>query len=74
MPVVLSVAEKPSVAKGIASVLGGPSPPSRQGRSRYNRIYELPDVEVGAGVGRSRMLVTSVAGHLKEIDFEAPYE
>ena len=72
--VVLSVAEKPSVAKGVAAILAGSSSPqSRQGRSTYNRIYEF-DCEVGGGIGSCRMHMTSVTGHLQEIEFQPPYE
>jgi DNA topoisomerase-3 len=73
--VVLSVAEKPSVAKGVATILagGGAHPPgSRNGRSPYNRIYEL-ECDVG-DLGRCRMNMTSVSGHLQELEFQPPYE
>lgn len=69
---VLSVAEKPSVAKGVAQILGGGRVSSRNGRSQYNRIYEL-ECDVG-NLGRCKMNFTSVAGHLQEIEFQSPYE
>ncbi|EEC74578.1 hypothetical protein OsI_10148 [Oryza sativa Indica Group] len=66
---VLNVAEKPSVAKSVAEILSRPSGGmrSREGRSRYNRVFEF-DYSIG---GRAcHMLVTSVTGHLMELEFD----
>ena len=73
-PVVLMVAEKPAVAKGLAQLLSGhAAPASRQGQSPYNRIFELAGVEVGA-LGACALRITSVAGHLRELEFAAPFD
>ena len=42
---ILAVAEKPSVAKELASILSNNRAGSRQGRSPYNRIFECNNVE-----------------------------
>lgn len=67
---VLNVAEKPSVAKSVAEILsrrGGGGLRSREGRSRYNRVFEF---EYAIGGQLCYMLMTSVTGHLMEIDFD----
>ncbi len=70
--VVLSVAEKPTVAKGIAGILGGGGGvQSRNGRSIYNRIFTV-EHEVGQW-GKCLVNITSVTGHLHETDFVEPY-
>lgn len=66
---VLNVAEKPSVAKAVAEILSRSSGGmrSRAGRSRYNRVFEF---EYAIGSQACHMLVTSVTGHLMELEFE----
>ncbi|KAK6923709.1 TOPRIM domain [Dillenia turbinata] len=67
---VLNVAEKPSVAKTVAGVLagrGGGTIRTRQGRSRYNMIFEFSYMIRGQ---KCHMLVTSVTGHLMELEFK----
>ncbi|XP_021810979.1 DNA topoisomerase 3-alpha isoform X1 [Prunus avium] len=65
---VLNVAEKPSVAKSVASILSGnQNLRMREGRSRYNKIYEFNYSINGLPC---HMLVTSVTGHLMELEFE----
>jgi len=45
---VLSVAEKPSVAKELACIIGRTREPRRRpGLSRYNQLFDIPDCEVG---------------------------
>ena len=69
---VLNVAEKPSVAKSVAEILSreGGGMQTRAGRSRYNRVFEF-NYNIG---GRAcHMLVTSVTGHLMELDFDDRY-
>lgn len=74
-PVVLNVAEKPSVAKELARVLNGGRPPSsKQGKAMYNRIYTF-SCDGGPMLGGVvNMKMTSVAGHMMEFAFESPYE
>ena len=72
---VLSVAEKPSVAKELSRIMnGGREPRSRRGISPYNHNFDVSDVELGAGQGqrgqRGSMVVTSVSGHMMEINFD----
>jgi len=69
---VLNVAEKPSVASAIASILGEGRAKKSQGQSPFNPIFEFPCHL--PGVGRVTMVVTSVAGHLLENEFEGKYK
>ncbi|XP_062093553.1 DNA topoisomerase 3-alpha [Humulus lupulus] len=65
---VLNVAEKPSVAKSVAGILSrNQGLRVRDGRSRYNRIFEFAYSINGQP---THMLVTSVTGHLMELEFE----
>ncbi|OEL29588.1 DNA topoisomerase 3-alpha [Dichanthelium oligosanthes] len=64
---VLNVAEKPSVAKAVAEILSRGSMQSRAGRSQYNRVFEFNYAINGRAC---RMLVTSVTGHLMELEFD----
>ncbi|KAJ3673895.1 hypothetical protein LUZ60_005887 [Juncus effusus] len=71
---VLNVAEKPSVAKSVAEILsrgGGGGMRTRDGRSRYNRVFEFEYTIRGQ---RCLMLVTSVTGHLMELEFDERYK
>lgn len=67
---VLSVAEKPSVAKEIANILSRGQYATKDGASRYNRIFEFQRHHEQRPC---TMLVTSVIGHLKEMDFPENY-
>ncbi|GMP25160.1 hypothetical protein CsSME_00002157 [Camellia sinensis var. sinensis] len=70
---VLNVAEKPSVAKAVAGILSKSSQCGmrvRDGRSRFNRIFEFAYTIHGQ---QCHMLFTSVTGHLMELDFEDRY-
>ncbi|KAG7396429.1 DNA topoisomerase 3-alpha [Phytophthora boehmeriae] len=64
---VLNVAEKPSVAKEIANILSSGHSQRRPGFSKYNALFEFPYDIRGQQV---QMVVTSVTGHLMELDFE----
>ena len=66
----LNVAEKPSVAKELSKILSHSSASSRPGASPYNTVYEFDGQLDG---GPCRMVVTSVLGHLMEMDFEEQY-
>lgn len=65
---VLNVAEKPSVAKEIANILSSGRSQRRAGFSKYNALFEFPYQIRGQ---QSQMVVTSVIGHIMELDFEA---
>lgn len=68
----LNVAEKPSAAKEITTVLSsGQGYRSRSGRSRYNPIYEFGLTIQNTPVN---MTFTSVTGHLKGSDFESRFQ
>lgn len=60
--VALCIAEKPSVAKGIATILSKNNYSRRPNISKYNQVYEftyaMDDVVY-------HMIVTSVLGHIK---------
>ncbi|GAV72584.1 Topoisom_bac domain-containing protein/zf-C4_Topoisom domain-containing protein/Toprim domain-containing protein/zf-GRF domain-containing protein, partial [Cephalotus follicularis] len=68
---VLNVAEKPSVAKSVSSILSrNQGLRVREGRSRYNKIFEFNCRINGQPC---HMLFTSVTGHLMELDFDDRY-
>nr|XP_043611083.1 DNA topoisomerase 3-alpha [Erigeron canadensis] len=68
---VLNVAEKPSVAKTVSTILSGNQGfRTREGRSRYNKIFEFNYM---INEQPCHMVFTSVTGHLMEIDFEPRY-
>ncbi|DAZ94738.1 TPA: hypothetical protein N0F65_011554 [Lagenidium giganteum] len=67
---VLNVAEKPSVAKEISNILSSGSYQWRQGFSQYNPLYEFQYQIQNQPV---RMVMTSVIGHLMEMDFPPEY-
>ncbi|KAK8325657.1 hypothetical protein V6Z11_A11G064400 [Gossypium hirsutum] len=65
---VLNVAEKPSVAKSVSGILSrNQGLRVRDGRSRYNRLFEFNYLIRGQPC---HMLFTSVTGHLMELEFE----
>ncbi|XVF61075.1 hypothetical protein PTKIN_Ptkin08bG0100100 [Pterospermum kingtungense] len=65
---VLNVAEKPSVAKSVAAILSrNQGLRVRDGRSRFNKIFEFNYSIRGQPC---HMLFTSVTGHLMELEFE----
>ena len=68
---VLSVAEKPSVARELAAILSHGSFSTREGKSRYNKLFEFSCALDGQ---QCQMTMTSVVGHLMEIDFEQQYK
>lgn len=67
---VLNVAEKPSVAKTVSQLLSQNNLRVREGRSRFNKIFEF-----GYAIGNQHCLMsmTSVSGHLMELEFEERY-
>lgn len=66
----LNVAEKPSVAKAVSGILSGNQARVREGRSRYNKIFEFDYTIRGQPI---HMLFTSVTGHLMELEFDDRY-
>ncbi|KAI9911606.1 hypothetical protein PsorP6_009585 [Peronosclerospora sorghi] len=64
---VLNVAEKPSVAKEIATILSCGRFERRPGFSKYNALFEFPYQIRGQQV---QMVVTSVTGHMMELEFD----
>ncbi len=72
---ILNVAEKPSVARELAAVLSGTHPayPPMHG-SGDKKYFEFPYTMPGPQcTGPVTMLVTSVRGHLMEIQFDQKY-
>ncbi|KAM0010768.1 putative DNA topoisomerase [Helianthus debilis subsp. tardiflorus] len=68
---VLNVAEKPSVAKTVSGILSrNQGLRMREGRSRYNKIFEFNYTIQGQPC---QMMFTSVTGHLMEMEFEGRY-
>jgi len=69
---VLCVAEKPSIAKAIANALGGGSVRSTPSGAPYIYNYEI---SYNSPVWRAcEMTVTSVVGHLTDIEFLPPFD
>ena len=66
----LHVAEKPSVARELASILGGGNAHNTPGVSRYNPVHEFTALLDNAPC---KMKMTSVVGHLLEMDFTEAY-
>lgn len=69
---VLSVAEKPSVAKELARIIGGENVRGRQGFSVYNRIFDVPECDFKNG--KCSMKITSVTGHMMGVEFDERYK
>jgi DNA topoisomerase-3 len=74
MRVVLSVAEKPSVAKELAAIISRQNVDAvkRPGISPYNPVFDIQNCLFMNSP--ARMIVTSVTGHLMEIEFAAAYK
>lgn len=69
---VLNVAEKPSVAKAVAGILSSHQGLKiREGRSRFNKIFEFNYTISGRPCFMS---FTSVTGHLMELDFDERFK
>ncbi|XP_032591611.1 DNA topoisomerase 3-alpha isoform X2 [Drosophila grimshawi] len=66
----LNVAEKNDAAKTIAGLLSGGSANRREGYSVYNKVY---DFEAQVRGQNAKMVMTSVSGHLMQVDFLASY-
>lgn len=71
---VLSVAEKPSVAKELAAIISKQQVDSlkRQGISPYNPVFDINSCLFQNHP--AKMIITSVTGHMMELEFEAAYK
>ncbi|TKR77184.1 hypothetical protein L596_018201 [Steinernema carpocapsae] len=63
---ILCVAEKNDAAKGIALILSRGQMLRREGKSRFNKIYQLETEIFGQ---KCQVAMTSVSGHLTQLDF-----
>lgn len=73
---ILSVAEKPSVAKELAKIISGGNDNNnirQNGRSKYNHVWNIPNCTFKNERNYS-MNITSVSGHMSNIDFEDGYK
>ncbi|EGV61874.1 DNA topoisomerase [Yamadazyma tenuis] len=68
---VLCVAEKPSIAKEVTSVLSGGRSTRRDSRSKYNANFDFKFTFPGHGL--CDVTMTSVTGHITSMDFPAEY-
>eukprot|EP01087_Luapelamoeba_hula_P000664 TRINITY_DN10492_c0_g1_i1.p1 TRINITY_DN10492_c0_g1~~TRINITY_DN10492_c0_g1_i1.p1 ORF type:complete len:246 (-),score=6.38 TRINITY_DN10492_c0_g1_i1:671-1408(-) len=68
---VLNVAEKPTVAKEVAKILSSGKCRSRQGRSKYNHVFEFKYQMRGQDCDQ---IFTSVTGHIMELDVTPKYK
>ncbi|XP_050338371.1 DNA topoisomerase 3-alpha isoform X2 [Bactrocera neohumeralis] len=66
----LNVAEKNDAAKTIAGLLSNGTSTRREGYSVYNKIY---DFETEVSGRKSKMVMTSVSGHLLQLEFVGIY-
>ncbi|KAL9917189.1 topoisomerase 3-alpha isoform 2-T2 [Glossina fuscipes fuscipes] len=66
----LNVAEKNDAAKTIASQLSNGTARRREGFSKFNKIYEF---ETNVRGVKSKMIMTSVSGHLMQLEFLKAY-
>ncbi|KAJ2945974.1 hypothetical protein O0L34_g4893 [Tuta absoluta] len=67
----LNVAEKNDAAKNIAAHLSRGTSNRREGFSQYNKIYEFEADVFGQ---KSKMVMTSVSGHLLALEFVGSYK
>ena len=71
---ILSVAEKPSVAKELARIIANNQQyQTKNTYSVYNKIFEIPNVNF-MGQSNYSMKMTSVRGHLLEIEFDPKFK
>lgn len=70
---VLNVAEKNDAAKGIAEILSNGRSQRREGFSKFNKIYEFDFNIQLFNACAVRMVITSVSGHLLNMDFGGAY-
>ncbi|KAK3584994.1 hypothetical protein CHS0354_037368 [Potamilus streckersoni] len=68
---ILNVAEKNDAAKSIAEIMSGGRYRKREGFSRFNKIYEF---EYNILSNNCTMTMTSVSGHLLNLEFVGQYK
>ncbi len=68
---ILSVAEKPSVAKELANIIGHNTARKRNGFSNFNHIFDIDRCEMRGQTWS--MSITSVLGHLMELEFDPKF-
>nr|XP_017108876.2 DNA topoisomerase 3-alpha [Drosophila bipectinata] len=66
----LNVAEKNDAAKTIAGLLSNGTARRREGYSVYNKVFDFEAVVRG---NNSKMVMTSVSGHLMQLEFAVSY-
>ena len=72
--VILSVAEKPSVAKELANIISNNQHyNTRNGHSVYNKIFEIPSCSF-MGQPNFYMKMTSVRGHILDTEFDPRFK
>ena len=64
---ILNVAEKPQVAKEVARILSGGHHSIQTSDSKFNPVYAFNYSHLGQNV---KMLITSVTGHIMQLEFE----
>lgn len=67
---VLNVAEKNDAAKNISGLLSRGTAQRTEGFSKFNKVYRFTTTIPQLG-GQCDMIMTSVSGHLMELDFDA---
>ena len=70
MKIILNIAEKPSVAREIVNFLSGGESRRSNGTTQYNPIFEFSYKINGEDV---LMRVTSVQGHVMNLEFKEPF-
>ncbi len=69
---VLCVAEKPSIAKAVANILGGGAVTTRNSANKYIKNYDFT-FNFLMPLGNASVTMTSVMGHLSASDFDEAY-
>ena len=72
LPVVLMVAEKPSLARSLAEILSKKQCRRRKSVCSACDVYEFEGAFL-PGVGRATFKMTSVCGHVMSLDFQPQY-
>lgn len=73
MPVVLMVAEKPSLAKSLAEILSKRNFNSRKSACGACPVHEYEGTFPPGSSRRAKFKMTSVCGHVMSLDFQPRY-